>query len=196
MCQSKANGGQRCHSHAKTRLESASRKADAAHDAAKALGQDHPGYRAAVDTFHARLTDLYRARAEYASTPQGEADFRRMLETGEGIRPETTPITDAPASQPDPIDLRIALERGKEMRERNQAVRAAVLNATKTHTAAATSENHDHQDPPEGDCAACGQQLYLDTYSYNPSGRVILTDGSEGGSNCPATPNGTGPHHL
>lgn len=102
MCNSKADGGQRCFGHAATRYD----------NARMAVVAD-PYNNAKWDAFAT-------ARVEYASTPKGEADLRDQVQImhDEGQHPDTIK------------DVEATIERGIMLRERNAAVKAANQPAT------------------------------------------------------------------
>ena len=120
MCQSKAEGGQRCYGHAKTALTTAETRhqqataalsaAVSADPTATALTRLRTRADSATERLHTRL-------AEYASTWQGERDL-------------SAEITDAETrGNPDPAKIAMlqdAITKGKALAERNAAVKAAV----------------------------------------------------------------------
>lgn len=125
MCRALNEGGQRCHTHAKQRLDAVTADALEAEAQFFATGRepDQPRNRAAHRRARARYSDalaaLAGARAEYASTPKGERALRAMLATGDGLLPNGLALR----VQPTPYDLQSALNRGLQIRERNNAVR-------------------------------------------------------------------------
>ena len=103
MCYSRAEGGQRCFAHAKAKYD----KAAAAIAATPEADQN--------------WDDFIRAKIEYCSTPQGEADVRAEIEAHK-----------AAGSDPQVIEaMEGTIQRGLEMREKNLAIRNAVRDAAK-----------------------------------------------------------------
>ena len=129
MCQSKAEGGQRCYGHARTALTTAEarhQKATAALAAATARNATTPTALTRLRTRADSATERLHTRlAEYASTWQGEQDLR-------------TEIADAETrGNPDPhraATVHDAITKGKAIAERNAAVKAAVRAARNPST--------------------------------------------------------------
>jgi hypothetical protein len=116
MCKSKANGGQRCYSHAlakMTTVETKYRKTFTAAKAAEAAGSPKfEKLKAKSLALYAKLDD---ARAVYASTPKGEADLRAKMVTAPS--PNAFKAHD-PHTLHDSMDLDLVIHRGKQIRER------------------------------------------------------------------------------
>lgn len=143
MCQSKANGGQRCYSHTSARLDTATRDLHAAHnlreqrlDSEGRVGwARHPEWE---DEYRAAEQDYRDARIEVASTRRGERELRTQAAT----------YTDGDPRQ---AALLEDINRGVMLRERNAAIRAANSSAPHTsHPHAATGRRPERNVNPDG----------------------------------------------
>lgn len=119
MCKSAANGGQRCISHATTRMlkaltryENAQQAVDDAESPAEAARAQQRAL-TAFEKFDA-------ARIDYASTPQGEEDLLNRLAAAQSGAEETSGWTPAGQRIDNPVDLETAIIAGRMTRKRNE----------------------------------------------------------------------------
>lgn len=115
MCNSLAQGGQRCSHHAKGVLE---RKAVALREAAEKATNPSD-----VTAFHAAQAEWEQAAVEYASTPAGKTALtERMQAAGEQGDPRTEAL------------LTNIIQRGDQLREVNAQMKAVLAAAAITET--------------------------------------------------------------
>ena len=142
MCNSQAEGGQRCHSHAKTALTAAETKFNAIAaqtEAFAAAGRTIPDDLAAK-ALQAGY-DLADARARYASTPQGEADLINRINTlTTGSKTPTVTSTSNPTVEAHAYAE--ALSDGARLRDRAKAAHDGVRDGTMTPEQAADLTRH------------------------------------------------------
>lgn len=120
MCYSQAEGGQRCYGHARKSYDNAVwRQNNAASFARDAQGTpDHEHRRGQLVR---AMEDVLIAEEQLASTPQGRQELVSRAETlAESPRPADRARADS---------IRRSVQIGDERRERNAAIRAAVLRA-------------------------------------------------------------------
>lgn len=120
MCQSKANGGQRCYGHARKRLDTAiSARDEAAKERDARLDEHGPAYfenEQWTGEWAVADQDYRDAQITLASTARGAQELRAQADSLDPASAERATIE-------------WCLKRGAQVRERNAAVRAATRTA-------------------------------------------------------------------
>lgn len=122
MCKARSEGGQRCTGHAREALLTA----EAKHGQAATAAGAYPTKKQAKDLRRANLKQA-EARAQYASTPEGEADLRARLTNLSAWRDN---------ERQEMTDLHEAISEGQRLRRNSDHIRTEVRAGRMTKEAA------------------------------------------------------------